>query len=216
MTKNRQATRDSSAMTQEERSRYFGYGSNMWMEQMHMRCPESRLIGLAKLQGWYWLINERHYANVVEITEEASKEDSDYPDVWGLLWSVTQSDLEKLDVYEGVKTGSYLRKSLTVEAWDTSSSAQLSINKEKRLGNGPAKPGIKVSSWVYVDPWRTSPSYPYEEYIERMNFGIRDARTLGIPEDYVEKGLRQFIPEKDVDEILKEDQSGKLTKNLGA
>ena len=31
---------------------YAAYGSNMNIEQMKYRCPESKIIGNGKLQGW--------------------------------------------------------------------------------------------------------------------------------------------------------------------
>jgi hypothetical protein len=31
---------------------YFGYGSNVWMDQMNRRCPESRYIATAVLHDW--------------------------------------------------------------------------------------------------------------------------------------------------------------------
>jgi len=31
---------------------YFGYGSNIWLEQMRKRCPESQFIGVGILSGW--------------------------------------------------------------------------------------------------------------------------------------------------------------------
>ena len=45
---------------------YLAYGSNLSTTQMSQRCPESRLVGVAVLEGWRWIINERGYANIVE------------------------------------------------------------------------------------------------------------------------------------------------------
>jgi len=35
-----------------KKSLYFGYGSNLWMDQMNLRCPDSRYIGLGVLREW--------------------------------------------------------------------------------------------------------------------------------------------------------------------
>lgn len=32
---------------------YFGYGSNMWIDQMNRRCPENKYIGTAVLHDWW-------------------------------------------------------------------------------------------------------------------------------------------------------------------
>jgi gamma-glutamylcyclotransferase len=74
---------------------YFGYGSNLWLEQMAKRCPSSKLLGLAKLDKWLWIISQRHYANIV-----ASPDDH----VYGLVFELTPEDEDELDVYEGVPT----------------------------------------------------------------------------------------------------------------
>jgi hypothetical protein len=31
---------------------YFGYGSNIWIDQMNRRCPENKYIGTAVLNDW--------------------------------------------------------------------------------------------------------------------------------------------------------------------
>jgi len=34
------------------RSLYFGYGSNIWIDQMNRRCPENKYVGVALLKDW--------------------------------------------------------------------------------------------------------------------------------------------------------------------
>ena len=31
---------------------YFAYGSNLWLDQMSRRCPESKFIGIGFLNEW--------------------------------------------------------------------------------------------------------------------------------------------------------------------
>jgi hypothetical protein len=31
---------------------YFAYGSNLWLEQMQIRCPYHRIIGMGSLGGY--------------------------------------------------------------------------------------------------------------------------------------------------------------------
>ena len=35
---------------------YFGYGSNLWLDQVTRRCPKSKFTGLGRLRGWKWFI----------------------------------------------------------------------------------------------------------------------------------------------------------------
>ncbi len=85
---------------------YFGYGSNMWDEQMQRRCPQSKKIGVARLRGYRWIISARGYANIVE-----SRQD----EVEGMLFELTSTDEASLDTYEGVASGSYRKIDLPVE-----------------------------------------------------------------------------------------------------
>jgi len=50
---------------------YLGYGSNLWQAQMNRRCPTSEYLGVGRLNGYRWMINERGYANVVNTSEPA-------------------------------------------------------------------------------------------------------------------------------------------------
>jgi hypothetical protein len=66
---------------------------------------------------------------------------------------------------------------------------------------------------VYVDRKRTTPDVPREEYVYRMNQGIRDALALGVPEEYVRDVMRKFIPEGDEEQ---EREIGEFAKTQAA
>lgn len=69
---------------------YFAYGSNMNPEQIRRRIPEARAVGRATLKGWRLV--ERLYADI---------ERSRGSRVEGVLYLVTQTELNRLDLYEG-------------------------------------------------------------------------------------------------------------------
>ncbi|CAJ2505611.1 Uu.00g130050.m01.CDS01 [Anthostomella pinea] len=138
------------------------------------RCLKSTPIGLAHLPGWTWIINERGYANTVEIstgprpatpegpsktspTSSATDATADgqpavAPGVYGVLYRLDPSDEANLDSYEGVPY-SYERQ--FVEAiWV----------------EGPdAQKGQKVDVLAYVDYLRVTPGAPKLEYVARMS-----------------------------------------------
>ena len=58
---------------------YFAYGSNMSKTQMLERCPSAHFRGVAILDGWEWIINERGFANVVQLDDD--------DELGGLPWS---------------------------------------------------------------------------------------------------------------------------------
>jgi gamma-glutamylcyclotransferase len=178
---------------------YFGYGSNLWRAQMAERCPKSTYIGIGRLSGYRWQINDRGYANVVKLAASYNpgSADSDYKDVvYGLIYTLTPNDESRLDRNEGVPHV-YSKDILSVDLWSASSSTSTqSIDTT-------AKPE-KKDMLVYVDHKRTLDSKPKAEYIIRMNHGIDDALAAGVPQDYVNEVLRKSIPPLDEKELGRE------------
>jgi hypothetical protein len=162
---------------------YFGYGSNLWKDQMIKRCPASSYLGIARLNGYRWLINNRGYANVVEPKPD-NKTDADA--VWGLVYSLQADDEERLDLNEGVPYA-YTKEDLVVDYWPTS-------NGSKSDTDGEA---MEQTMLVYIDRKRVKPDRPKKEYIYRMNMGIKDAVAAGVPQKYVDEVMREFIPDEE-------------------
>jgi phage replication-related protein YjqB (UPF0714/DUF867 family)/gamma-glutamylcyclotransferase (GGCT)/AIG2-like uncharacterized protein YtfP len=132
---------------------YFAYGSNLDVTQMARRCPDATDPRPATLADHDWLINQRGVATV---------EPLDGAQVHGVLWQVSDHDLEVLDSAEGVPVR-YRRDLLTVQTADGSTDA-----------------------WVYVDH-RVEPGAPREGYLERI---IDGAVHHGLPQrwlDYLQR-----------------------------
>jgi gamma-glutamylcyclotransferase len=166
---------------------YFGYGSNLWLQQMRMRCPSSPYRGIASLKGWKWIINTRGYANVVE----TGSDESDV--VWGMVYELDSEDEVALDGNEGVPYA-YEKEMITCEFWD-----------EKSQGHEETVTKGEMSKMLlYVDRKRTEDAEPKKEYVHRMNMGIADAIKMGVPESYVKEVLRKFIPDEKGDEEIQE------------
>jgi gamma-glutamylcyclotransferase (GGCT)/AIG2-like uncharacterized protein YtfP len=87
-------------------SLYFAYGSNLWREQMKLRCPNHRVIGTGVLKGYRWIISSRGYANIVK-----SKPD----EVYGTVYEISGSDEHRLDCCEGVDNGKYRKEVIMIE-----------------------------------------------------------------------------------------------------
>ncbi|KAI8944357.1 hypothetical protein F4801DRAFT_572017 [Xylaria longipes] len=217
---------------------YFAYGSNLSTTQMQDRCPHSTPIGLAHLTGWTWIINERGFANIVRNGYRASLQRPDAHDqvevndgydpswdqpleiipgtgVYGLVYLLHPTDVEKLDRYEGV--GYAYEKEMLDAVWaDVSNSnagphsssiaTDASLKAESKQPTEEIErlsrevitsrvPGEKFQALVYVDSQRTTPSGPKEEYIGRMNVGIKEAsERWGMPRAYVDEVIRPYIP----------------------
>lgn len=71
---------------------YVAYGSNMNLNQMNYRCPNSNVICNGKIKGWKLVFNI--HADVIE-TNNANDE------VPVVLWDIDDNDWYMLDRYEG-------------------------------------------------------------------------------------------------------------------
>jgi len=87
--------------------------------------------------------------------------------VLGTVYDLSEADVRNLDRFEGVAQGNYRKEMITIEV------------DEKSL-----------NCLVYIDQV-TKEGEPKNEYITRINNGIRDA---GFPEEYVTTYLRPFVP----------------------
>ena len=166
---------------------YFAYGSNLSLYQMRTRCPTSSYYGLGILPGWRWIISKRGYANVVRVSDdEKSKGGVEGECVWGMLYTLEPADERLLDRAEGVPY-SYEKEVLDIHLVSSADGSQVRLE-------------VKVQALVYVDYKRTTPSTSKEEYITRMNRGIRNAVEKGMDMEYVEKVMRPFIREEGLPE----------------
>jgi len=171
---------------------YFGYGSNLWLQQMRQRCPASKYLGVARLNNYKWIINDRGYANVVELhssssdTSDATTQDYAHV-VFGLVYSLQPSDESRLDKNEGVPHA-YTKEYLACDFWASEDGAKVDVDK---------KPTQTKDMLVYIDRKRVTDDEPKDEYVVRMNKGIDDAVVKGVPEKYVKDVMRKFIPAED-------------------
>ncbi|KAL4752188.1 hypothetical protein BDW72DRAFT_172260 [Aspergillus terricola var. indicus] len=177
----------STASSRHKHKIYFAYGGNIHLKQMVKRCPSARYLGVAKLHGYRWQINERGYANVVEVSTETRE--SPTP-VQGLCYLIGAEDELKLDRAEGVPTA-YQKRVLRVELVLTKSSlagrdvseiASLS-GEELRAGSGRGEVEV-VEALAYVSKDYTKDGPPKSEYAAKMRLGLRDALELGMSREY--------------------------------
>ncbi|KIY70077.1 hypothetical protein CYLTODRAFT_420055 [Cylindrobasidium torrendii FP15055 ss-10] len=195
-------------MSSYSRPLYFAYGSNFSHTQMKSRCthnPEQsgRPVAIAYLPNWTWLINQRRYATIMPDggfgTAPKSYRGSG---VYGVLYEMTEEDEKLLDGYEDVDVN---RRPAELSVWpdDVRPTEQgsgdynkwyLDVRVIKKIYGEP-KDVERVL--VYVDELMVEPGEPYEEYIGRMNRGIRESVQLGLPQEWVDEVVRKYIPAKE-------------------
>jgi gamma-glutamylcyclotransferase (GGCT)/AIG2-like uncharacterized protein YtfP len=144
-------------------SYYFAYGSNMDQQQMKERCPESKLLGKGIVLGYklvFTIYSPKRKCGCADIVSSPKDE------VWGLIYSVSENDLKRLDEYEKAPI-SYKR--IQVEVMDES--------------------GNKVKAETY-EVVNKSPEYlkPSRDYLSKLTTA---AKTFSFPEKY-QKMLNNF------------------------
>ena len=138
---------------------YFGYGSNLSKDQMFVRCPDSNYFASGSLSDYSWFINNRGYASI-------KPDQNDF--VLGEIFTLSDKDIELLDIYESVAEGMYEKFIMSVKIQSGFIDCLVYIAADKEIGQ------------------------PQAEYIERINAGIKSAN---LPSDYIQKSIRPFVPE---------------------
>lgn len=109
---------------------YFAYGSNMHRAGMAARCPGARAMGVARLEGWRFIIGVHGYASIARAAGG---------EVIGVLWHLDARDVAALNAYESLDSGLYSRSQQTVRHDGGAKSAMVYIGRES--GEGRARPG---------------------------------------------------------------------------
>ena len=135
--------------------KYLAYGSNLSVEQMAIRCPNAKIVGVAVLKGWKLVF--RYHATIEPCAGRS---------VPVLVWEISTRDEKRLDLYEGFPEY-YFKRNMGVEM----------------PGLNGKKPR-KVKAMVYImseGPELQAPSEAYYDIIaegyERFGFdrGILEA-----------------------------------------
>lgn len=137
---------------------YFAYGSNMNQEQMRQRCPDHKLMGIAKLPNYKLIFprTSKRWDNL----GVASIEHCIGEETWGALYIMTQADWNFLDGKELLGI-SYIKKTVKVITFDYHN----------------------IYALTYIAR-REKPNQPSKRYLAQI---ISGAEQLRLPSDYINK-----------------------------
>jgi gamma-glutamylcyclotransferase len=117
-----------------------------------------------------FIINESGYANIIH---------SPGDHVYGLVFALSAKDVKLMDEHEG---DDYTRKTMWLQVTTSSD-----YEEDETTGDEKAL--------VYKDVDRTEHGVPGEDQNYRMNMAVMDALDAGVPQSYIDKYIRVFIPE---------------------
>ena len=146
---------------------YFAYGSNMNWDQICDRCPSTRFDSIARAEGYrlaFTRFSKNRQCGVADIVASAGS------DVWGVVFEISDDEVNVLDKSEGYsrdrdrEKNAYERRQLDVF----------------RQGSN-ASP---ITVWTYIVVNKSkSPPKPSAEYKATILAG---ARHWKLPADYIE------------------------------
>ena len=140
---------------------HFAYGSNMESNRLHKRIGNVSSPQRAYLSGFRFEFNKLSYHLETVYGNIMADIDST---VWGVLMEITQSQLDQLDVNEGVENGHYRQEKVIVITDD----------------------GVEYEAITYVaeDKWVKEGMNPNETYLDYV---INGANEFQLPLEYVER-----------------------------
>jgi gamma-glutamylcyclotransferase len=138
----------------------------MDIQQMRERCPQSELSTfVAEARDWVLCFPRKSSKRKGGVGSIARKKGSS---VWGVVFSVSGSDLSRLDGFEGVPN-SYRRKK--VQVVDGKEAAH------------------KVWTYIAIPQAKSAEFTPHPEYLALY---IKGAKHFGLPRPYIESLIAQY------------------------
>ncbi len=144
---------------------YFAQGSYIDRPQMLVCCPGADFIALGRLHD-YRLCFPRW--SKVRNSAMAGIEPAKGEITWGVLYELTASDLERLDLVEGYAEG-----------------RSMELNASQRVSVRVERPdGLTVPAETHVPVPMAAPGRPTQGYLLLL---ARAAQGLGFPTDFIAK-----------------------------
>ena len=104
---------------------YFAYGSNINQEQMEFRCNNALPVAIAYVKNFRFVINSNGVATIIPASASV---------VRGVLWQISKSDEDELDIYEGVSSNLYTKENCNVSVGNENIDALVYIASNSEFG----------------------------------------------------------------------------------
>ncbi len=150
---------------------YFAYGSNLDLLQMQLRCPDAQFVSTAKLDGYRLCFPRK---SVIRDCAVVSIEPAIGEQVWGALYELDGTDIQRLDEREG---------------FDKRRDRELNQRNRitVRVEGSDERP---VVAEAYVAVPTPGPGLPSAQYVGYL---VGCAAEIGLPKSHLAK-LASFMP----------------------
>ena len=142
---------------------YFGYGSNLDLEQLRAHCPSASFVSIARLADHRFALTIESQNTWLGGVGDMQLTPGD--EIWGALWLIAAEDSPALDGHMGLlrEPPAYARTTVEVTT--------------------PAGDVVRCRSYAVAAPHLEGylPSPAYRDAV------VRGARGIGLPEAYIER-----------------------------
>ncbi|EDW78924.1 uncharacterized protein Dwil_GK11527 [Drosophila willistoni] len=172
---------------------YFGFGSNMLKQRIHIQNPTAKRIGAALLQDYRLDFagpqNIRWNGAVATIVP--TPKDS----LWGTLWDIDLGNLADIDNQEGVHLGLYVPVTVQVQLIGQEDKTNLTAARAYMLTHQP-----ETNLYEFPDDQVPESRQPSKTYLKCL---VKGAIESSIPQSYIQR-LRSIKHNGQVDSNLQE------------
>lgn len=143
---------------------YFAYGSNMSVKRLNDRKIHTDKVGIGELRDYKLVCNKKSMDQSLKFNIESSKGSQ----VYGVMYRVPESDMPKLDEFEGALHGDkhYIREMMTI------------------IYNGEEQQAATYICTCTENIDNSGKNKPYSWYVHHALIGACEA---GIDHDYIKK-----------------------------
>uniref|UniRef100_UPI00358E9B60 gamma-glutamylcyclotransferase-like n=1 Tax=Myxine glutinosa TaxID=7769 RepID=UPI00358E9B60 len=145
---------------------YFGFGSNMLRERLHMSCPSAEKVAIGRIKDYslsFASVSEnldRWNGGVADILSSAGAE------VWGVVWRISNNEQEFLDIQEGVHDGVYSPFEVAVELDNSEPTIHCRCYKVNSFK--PASPSLQYAKVIFLGAEQNALPEHYRHNLQSM------------------------------------------------
>ncbi|KAF2672955.1 hypothetical protein BT63DRAFT_421150 [Microthyrium microscopicum] len=162
---------------------------------MAKRCSTARYLGVARVPGISWMLNERGIANIAHTksNKEIASTWKLLPEVWGLVYQLEDTDESMIHQRHRTQTQPrWFKTHYAADFWPAANFQPLNLTHKLPAVDVQQTPVRNVNVTTYYQEL-FGLSTPSKEYRDRMHQGVRDALSLGVPRAYIEQAIREWI-----------------------
>jgi gamma-glutamylcyclotransferase (GGCT)/AIG2-like uncharacterized protein YtfP len=143
---------------------YFAYGSMMHFDEVRQRCPSARFVAVAKLPDHALKFTRRSVRRGCGVADAVGEQGQE---VWGVVYSIADAELDRLDEGEGFNPS----RPLSADSYV----------REQRDVYRDGHSDQPIHAWIYFANRQPTPPRPSPAYKKLL---VDGAKQWGLPPEY--------------------------------